>query len=74
MEVVLKTYKFFIMFDAHIIYAKNIRSALSQLKKEVGLKYYNLRSVYVVNDQVRYLKEDFMKPLIKINEELNGEI
>lgn len=58
-----KTYKFYILFDPCIIWAKNLQSALKQLKQEVGKKYYDLTRVYVVNDQVRYLKQEFIDSL-----------
>lgn len=66
----MKTYKFYVSFEPVIIYAKDIRSALGQLKKEVGLKYYNLRRIYVVNEQVRYLNEGFFNSLVEIKRQI----
>lgn len=58
-----KTYEFFIIFDPHVILATNLQSALKQLKREAGKDYYDLTRVYVVNDQVRYLKQEFIDSL-----------
>lgn len=59
----MKTYKFYIIFDPFFVDAKNLQSALKQLKRRVGKNYYYLIGVYLCNDQVRHLKQEFMDSL-----------
>lgn len=68
----MKEYKFFIVFEPVIIFASDIRSALSQLKKEVGLEFYNISKTYVVNNQVRSFKEDFISSVRQTRDKIHG--
>lgn len=69
----MKTYKFYIDCEYDFL-APDIRVALSQLKKKVGLKFYSLKKIYLVNNKVRYFKDDFIASLEVIRGEFNDQI